>query len=109
MPDGGAIITGEEPSAQRYALRGVTAPEQWDDTFALLYGNKKGFDAYREAIDQTHFGTIYLTLNTPNGKKINDYLTHTQTPYRLSNKVPFYRYGDIAGYYLVWTPKVLGR
>jgi hypothetical protein len=54
-------------------------------------------------------GTIYLTLNTPNGKKINDYLTHTETPYRLSNKVPFYRYGDIAGYYLVWTPKVLGR
>lgn len=49
MLDGGAIITGEEPSAQRYALRGVTAPEQWDDTFALLYGNKKGFDA-REAI-----------------------------------------------------------
>jgi hypothetical protein len=109
MPDGGAIITGEEPFAQRYALRGVTAPEQWDDTFALLCGNNKGFDAYREAIDQTHFGTIYLTLNTPNGKKINDYLTHTQTPYRLSNKVPFYRYEDIAGHYLVWTPKVLGR
>jgi hypothetical protein len=72
MPDGGAIITGEEPSAQRYALRGVTAPEQWNDTFALLCGNKKGFDAYREATDQTHFGTIYLALNTPNGKKIND-------------------------------------
>jgi 4-amino-4-deoxy-L-arabinose transferase-like glycosyltransferase len=102
-------ILGEEPSAQRYALRTVTAPEQWNDTFSLLYGNKTGLAAYREAIDQTHFGTIYLTLNTPNGKKINDYLTNSQTPYRLSNKIPFYRYGDIAGQYLVWTPKVLSR
>jgi hypothetical protein len=100
---------GEEPSAQRYALRGAVAPEQWNDTFVLLYGNKKGFEAYRQAIDQTHFGTIYLTLNTVNGKKVNDYLTNSDTPYRLSNQVPFYRYGQWAGNYLVWTPKVLGR
>jgi 4-amino-4-deoxy-L-arabinose transferase-like glycosyltransferase len=102
-------ILGEEPSAQRYALRAVTAPEQWNDTFSLLYGNKKGFEAYREAIDQTHFGTIYLTLNTANGKKINEYLTYSDTPYRLSKKLPFYRHGQHAGQYLVWTPKVLGR
>jgi 4-amino-4-deoxy-L-arabinose transferase-like glycosyltransferase len=102
-------ILGEEPSAQRYALRGAVAPEQWNDTFVLLYGNKKGFEAYREAIDQTHFGTIYLTLNTANGKKINEYLTNSDTPYRLSKKVPFYRHGQLAGNYLVWTPKVLGR
>ena len=102
-------ILGEEPSAQRYALRTVTAPEQWNDTFSLLYGNKKGLDAYREAIDQTHFGTVYLTLNTANGKKINEYLTYSDTPYRLSEKVPFYRHGQYAGHYLMWTPKVLGR
>ena len=102
-------ILGEEPSAQRYALRTITAPEQWNDTFVLLYGNKKGDAAYREAIDQTHFGTIYLTLNTANGKKINEYLTNSETPYRLSKKVPFYRHGKYAGHYLVWTPKVLRR
>jgi len=102
-------ILGEEPSAQRYALRALTAPEQWNDTFSLLYGNKSGLAAYREAIDQTHFGTIYLTLNTPNGKKINEYLTYSQTPYRLSEKLPFYRHGQYAGQYLVWTPKVLDR
>jgi 4-amino-4-deoxy-L-arabinose transferase-like glycosyltransferase len=102
-------ILGEEPSAQRYALRAVTAPAQWNDTFVLLYGNKTGDAAYREAIDQTHFGTIYLTLNTVNGKKINGYLTNSQTPYRLSKKVPFYRHGEYAGNYLVWTPKVLER
>jgi hypothetical protein len=102
-------ILGEEPSAQRYALRTVTAPEQWNDTFSLLYGNKTGLAAYREAIDQTHFGTIYLTLNTANGKKINEYLTYSDTPYRLSDKVPFYRHGQYVGHYLMWTPKVLGR
>ena len=72
-------------------------PGQWNDTFVLLYGNKEGDAAYREAIDQTHFGTIYLTLNTVNGKKINEYLTNSQTPYRLSKKVPFYRHGQYAG------------
>jgi 4-amino-4-deoxy-L-arabinose transferase-like glycosyltransferase len=102
-------ILGEEPSAQRYALRTVTAPEQWNDTFVLLYGHKTGLAAYREAIDQSHFGTIYLTLDTVNGRKINEYLTNSVTPYRLSGKVPFYRYGKVAGYYLVWTPKVLNR
>ena len=105
----GKAILGEEPSAQRYALRAATAPEQWNDTFALLYGNKTGLAAYREAIDQTHFGTIYLTLNTVNGKKINEYLTFSATPYRLSDKLPFYRNGHYAGQYLVWTPKVLQR
>jgi 4-amino-4-deoxy-L-arabinose transferase-like glycosyltransferase len=105
----GKAILGEEPSAQRYALRTVTAPEQWNDTFVLLYGNKTGLAAYHEAIDQTHFGTIYLTLDTVNGRQINQYLTNFETPYRLSNKVPFYRRGQIAGYYLVWTPKVLNR
>jgi uncharacterized membrane protein len=102
-------ILGEEPSAQRYALRTVTAPEQWNDTFVLLYGHKTGLAAYREAIDQTHFGTIYLTVDTVNGRKINEYLTNSETPYRLSKKVPFYRHGQFAGYYLVWTPKVLNR
>jgi 4-amino-4-deoxy-L-arabinose transferase-like glycosyltransferase len=102
-------ILGEEPSAQRYALRGVAAPEQWNDTFVLLYGNKTGLAAYHEAIDQTAFGTIYLTLDTVNGRKINEYLTNSETPYRLSKKVPFYRHGQVAGYYLVWTPKVLNR
>jgi 4-amino-4-deoxy-L-arabinose transferase-like glycosyltransferase len=102
-------ILGEEPSAQRYALRTVTAPEQWNDTFVLLYGGRTGLAAYRQAIDQSHFGTIYLTLDTVNGRKINEYLTNSETPYRLSKKIPFYRRGEFAGYYLVWTPKVLNR
>jgi hypothetical protein len=54
------------------------------------------------------FGTIYLTLNTVNGKKI-PHLTNSDTPYRLSNQIPFYRHGQWAGNYLVWTPKVLGH
>lgn len=102
-------ILGEEPSAQRYALRGEIEPILWTDTFALNYGNKVGMPAYREAIDQSHFGTIYLNLNTDNGKQINEYLTTSETPYRLSNRVPFTRYDEFAGYYLVWTPKVLER
>ncbi|GGF95208.1 hypothetical protein GCM10007304_06340 [Rhodococcoides trifolii] len=104
----GKAILGEEPSAQRYALREETDPAQWNDTFSFLYGGKTGEAAYFEAIDQSHFGTIYLTTDTANGKAINTYLTDTETPYRLSSKVPFYRYGEFAGYYLVWTPKVLG-
>ncbi|MEW2015348.1 glycosyltransferase family 2 protein [Rhodococcus sp. NPDC076796] len=102
-------ILGEEPSAQRYALRGEVEPILWTDTFSLNYGNKNGMDAYREAIDQSHFGTIYLSLNTDNGRSINQYLTTGDTPYRLSNKVPFTRHGEFAGYYLIWTPKVLAR
>ncbi|OZD10801.1 hypothetical protein CH253_29620 [Rhodococcus sp. 06-156-3C] len=105
----GKAILGEEPSAQRYALRGEVEPILWTDTFALGYGNKTGMPAYREAIDQSHFGTIYLNLNTENGKQINEYLTTAETPYRLSNRVPFTRYDEFAGYYLVWTPKVLER
>lgn len=102
-------ILGEEPSAQRFALRDVTMPTQWNDTFVLLYGGKSGMAAYEEAIRQTHFGTIYLTLNTSNGKKINKYLVEHITPYRLSAKVPFYRRGVQAGEYLIWTPKILQR
>lgn len=102
-------ILGEEPSAQRYALRGEVAPILWTDTFSLNYGNKTGMDAYREAVDQSHFGTIYLNLNTENGRQINKYLTSADTPYRLSDKVPFTRNDEFAGYYLVWTPKVLAR
>lgn len=102
-------ILGEEPSAQRYELRDLVQPSQWHDTFALRYGGKSGMAAYQQAIDQTHFGTIYLTLNTINGKKINRYMVEHVTPYRLSAKVPFYRRGATAGEYLIWTPKVLFR
>lgn len=103
----GKAVLGEEPSAQRYALRGELEPILWTDTFSFGYSGLTGMDAYRTAIDQSHFGIIYLTLNTPNGERINEYLTTQETPYRLSAKVAFERYGEFAGYYLVWTPKVL--
>ncbi|GGG29363.1 hypothetical protein GCM10007304_49000 [Rhodococcoides trifolii] len=103
----GKAVLGEEPSAQRYALRGEIDPILWSDTFGFLYGGESGIPAYQTAIDQSHFGTIYLTTNTSNGKLINQYLTDNETPYRLSAKVPFTRYDEFAGYYLVWTPKVL--
>ncbi|MGB3772788.1 MAG: glycosyltransferase family 39 protein [Rhodococcus sp. (in: high G+C Gram-positive bacteria)] len=103
----GKAVLGEEPSAQRYELRGELAPILWTDTFSFGYDNLTGIEAYEQAIDQSHFGIIYLTLNTANGKLINSYLTSEETPYRLSAKVPFTRYDEFAGYYLVWTPKVL--
>lgn len=104
----GKAVLGEEPSAQRYELRDELAPILWTDTFSFAYDGVTGKNAYLRAIDQSHFGIVYLTLNTANGKIINnDYLTTADTPYRLAAKVAFERYGEFAGYYLVWTPKVL--
>jgi 4-amino-4-deoxy-L-arabinose transferase-like glycosyltransferase len=102
----GKALLGEEPSAQRYELRTSTAPLQWTDTFSFRYDGKTGQPAYVQAIQQSHFGTIYLTLNTPNGRFINRYLTTTNTPYRLAAKIPSYRHGKRAGLWLLWTPKV---
>lgn len=103
----GKAILGEEPAAQRYVLREVTAPEQWTDTFAFYYGGQEGLPAYRQAIDQSHFGVIYLSLTTANGRAINEYLTTADTPYRLSAKAPARLRGEVIGDWLIWTPKVL--
>lgn len=103
----GKAILGEEPSAQRYALRTVTDPDQWTDTYGFSYAGKTGIAAYDEAIDQSHFGIIYLTLNTEIGKEINQYLTDSDSPYRLTAKVPSYRRGEFAGYFLIWMPKAV--
>ena len=74
----------------------------------LYYGNKAGDAAYRQAIDQTHFGTIYLTLNTVNSRKINEYLTNSRRRTGCPKR-SFLPTRTICGDYLVWTPKVLGR
>ena len=103
----GKVVLGEEPSAQRYELMAATTPAMWADTFEFYYAGLQGMPAYRLAIDQSHFGTIYLSLTTSNGRQINDYLTTGQTPYRLSAKVAGQRPGGPAGEWLIWTPSVL--
>lgn len=103
----GKAILGEEPSAQRYRLASITTPEMWADTFVFYYDGLQGAPAYRRAIDQSHFGTIFLNLNTPNGRLINEYLTTSDTPYRLSAQPSVTIAGDDVGVWLVWTPKVL--
>lgn len=105
----GKAILGEEPAAQRYVLRDSTAPDQWVDTFAFYYDGLEGMPAYRRAIDQSHFGVIYLSLATANGRAINEYLTTADTPYRLSAKAPARLRGQVVGDWLIWTPTVLGR
>ncbi|WP_149359531.1 ArnT family glycosyltransferase [Lolliginicoccus suaedae] len=100
----GKVVLGEEPSAQRYALRGTYEPLQWTDTFGFRYGGLTGPAAYFLAIDQSHFGTIYLTTNTPNGRLVQQYLAEGGTPYRYAGAVPFTRRGEDAGQYLVWVP-----
>lgn len=103
----GKVLLGEEPSAQRYELTDVTAPAMWADTFVFYYDGLEGLPAYRRAIDQSHFGTIFLNLNTPNGQRINDYLSTAATPYVLSDQPTAYLDGQPVGRWLVWTPAVL--
>jgi hypothetical protein len=100
-------ILGEEPSPERYELGGLVKPLQWTDTFAFYYAGKQGERAYVEAIDQSHFGVIYLTLGTPYGRFVHQYLSSRDTPYHLVDVVPRYLRGKAVGAWLVYTPKVV--
>lgn len=98
-------ILGEEPSAQRYELRQVVRPTQWNDTFGLKYDGVSGDAAYVAAINQTHFGVIYLSMTTPHGRFVQHYLATNRTPYRLATKVPRYLRGRNVGDWLIYVPR----
>jgi hypothetical protein len=85
----------------------MVAPSQWNDTYVFYYAGVEGPPAYREAIDESHFGVIYLSLTTPYGRDVHSYLTEHNTPYQLVAKVPRQLRGELIGDWFVYTPKVL--
>jgi len=103
----GKVILGEQPSPQRYALRRATSPAQWTDTYQFSYDGLVDQPAYVRAVQQSHFGVIYLSFATPNGRFLHDYLTTTDTPYVLDAQVNRYLHGRVVGKWLVYVPKVL--
>lgn len=103
----GLAILGEQPAPQHYALRKTTSPSQWTDTYQFNYADGTGQAAYEQAIQESHFGVIYLNLQTPNGRTIHDYLTNSNTPYGLVDKVNRYLNGRVVGKWLVYLPKAL--
>ena len=100
-------ILGEKPSPERYQLRTLVAPRQWTDTYSFRYAGMQDEPAYRRAIDESHFGVIYLSMVTPRGRYIQAYLATRRTPYRLATKVPRYLRGELVGWWLVYSPKAL--
>ena len=101
----GRPILGEQPSAQRYELRALTAPRQWNDTYEFSYDGLSGRRAYARAIDDGYFGVIYLSITTDYGAYVHNYLTYLshQNTYRLTAKVPRYLHGDVVGHWLIYT------
>jgi hypothetical protein len=100
-------ILGEKPSPERYELHELVAPGQWNDTYSFRYAGLRDRPAYRRAIDESHFGVIYLSLATTYGRYVHNYLTSRETPYHLTAKVPRYLRRKIVGDWLVYTPKVV--
>jgi Dolichyl-phosphate-mannose-protein mannosyltransferase len=96
-------ILGERPSPERYAFRNVVDATQWNDTYAFSYGGKTGRRAYKEAVDQSYFGTIYLDRTTPAGRYVMKYLNTRKTAYRLSAKVPRYMRRSYVGNWVIYT------
>ena len=111
----GKPILGDQPAPERYALRTRTAPAQWRDTYSFSYDSKSGPPAYKEAIDQTSFGVIYLAKQpypslpdgspTANGAYVYRYLTQQRTPYRLVGTVPRVLLGKVVGQWYLFVPK----
>lgn len=64
--------------------------------------------AHERAIDQRHFGVIYLSMTTVNGQAVHKYLISHATPYILTEKVPRYLRGELVGSWLLFTPRVGG-
>lgn len=113
----GKTILGDQPAAERYALRTRTAPLQWTDTYSFSYDNKSGPAAYKEAIDQSSFGVIYLGKQpyvgqpdgsaTRNGAFVYRYLNTGKTPYRMVGTVPRYLNGVEVGKWFLYLPKAV--
>lgn len=111
----GKPILGDQPAAERYALRSRTNPALWNDTYSFSYDHKSGITAYKEAIDQTSFGVIYLGKQpyagdpsgsaTTNGAFIYRYLTGGHTPYRLVETVNRVLRGQVVGKWFLYIPK----
>lgn len=98
-------VLAEEGAPERYALRDVLAPGQYGDTYALSYGGLSGDRAYRAAVDQTHYGVIYLSLSTARGRWLHDYLDTGRTPYQLVAMPPRVLRGHQVGNWFVYTPR----
>jgi 4-amino-4-deoxy-L-arabinose transferase-like glycosyltransferase len=96
-------ILGDAPSPERYAMRNIVKVGLWNDTYVLYYKNLVGLPAYRLAVQEDHFGIIYLT----NGNNISRYVQHLIDSglgnYALRAKVPRYIRGTQVGYWLVYT------
>lgn len=121
----GLPILGEDPGPERYALRTVTKPLQWGDTFYLAYDHAHGNAAYKLSIDQTSWGTIYLERRiathpnggryyfspTASGSFIYSYLTFSKTPYQLVSTVDETKRGVVVGKWLIYdrTPVLPGE
>ncbi len=103
--EAGKPILGERPSPQRYYLRDVTAPKQWHDTYYFAYNGLVGKAAYRAAIDDGYFGTIFLSVDTDFGAYVHNYLNYLseQETYRLVTRVPRLFHGTVVGHWLVYT------
>jgi 4-amino-4-deoxy-L-arabinose transferase-like glycosyltransferase len=104
----GKTILGDQPSPERYLLREQTTPLQWTDTYSFSYDNRTGMPAYEEAIQQTSFGIIYLSVrsNTANGRDLYEYLQTTDTPYKQVAVVNRTLYGESAGVWVLYMPEV---
>ena len=104
----GKPMLTEQSSAQRYELRDVTTPRQWNDTYVFNYGGESGVEAYRRAIDDHYFGVIYLNFTTTESHTIVEMLgagDPEQRYYHLVAQVPGSIDGQRVGYWLVWTPQ----
>lgn len=99
-------ILAEEGAPERYALRTELDPRQYNDTYALRYQGLTGDAAYRRAISDTHYGVIYLTLRTPTGRRLHDWLRTGETPYRQVAQVDRVLRGEVVGQWLIYVPKV---
>jgi 4-amino-4-deoxy-L-arabinose transferase-like glycosyltransferase len=104
----GRPIMGEKSSPQRYELREITDPKQWNDTYQFSHAGLSGAAALRSAVQDHYFGVIYLSFSTPNANVIADNLGSAQVNghyYNLLAKVPRYVRGERAGDWLVWAPQ----
>lgn len=111
----GKPILGDQPAAERYALRTRTQPLQWTDTYSFSYDGKSGVAAYEEAIDQTSFGVIALAKQpyagnpdgspTSNSSAVYGYLSSGDTPYRLVGTVDRVLRGEVVGQWSLFLPK----
>lgn len=67
-------ILGDQPSAERYALRGDIDPKAWNDTYSFSYSGLEGVEAMEEAVDDQYFSVVYLGSGNANGKELRSYV-----------------------------------